>query len=751
MPAISTDLFPNSVIAVTSVTVTGAADAAAALGDASDASFVDFSGSGTRRVRVNLQDFTPTAGHRVYGVRVQLRYKSLTTSPDLFYGIENAAGTVVDLRHDTAVQSVIVEPVSPYAANDPNGINVDWTDTQLDALRLNIHDNHAAGTTRVYRARATVLEIAQPVVSGIVVTRDDVLGPGTPLIGWTFSQGQGQDWYRVKVFSEAQATAGGFDPETTTPLWDSGGPTGVEFGDTASDADFAVAGRPYVFGGNSVITADNAYRIYVKAGSQMQSALNSGVFDDKYWSDWQYVSYVRDHNPNTPALLSPAAGTSIDATAAVVLVHDYTHPGGILQGAWALRRSLDLAGYQYWDNGASSWGPTVVWNSGAATAHTVTGFTNGHLVSWSAAVKDAIGGQSQFAADSSFRTNGAPSAATTAPPATVTTTTRPAVTWSFTDPQGNPQDISQVRTFTAAQYGASGFDPGASVAVDDSGLVGGPGQEYDIPVDLSNAVTYRSYVRVHSSGLWSAWTFAEFTLSLTVPTTPAATVTFDPSLQANEIDITGDATAQTFDVEFSDDFVTWQFVRFGKDIPADPVTHTAFIDDIEMVPHVPRLYRVTAKAAVGLTNAIVGSIPALVSVITWTPTQWYLRDPFSLAATAVAVNVDLKWHRPIFTGKFYPDDDSGRAVIVADPTMRGVEGTATFWIKNDDDETVLDSVILPGATLILTDPIGQQWYVQITDGTDRAFLRSAPTDSRVRRWAFTLAVPLVEVSRPAYP
>jgi hypothetical protein len=115
-----------------------------------------------------------------------------------------------------------------------------------------------------------------------------------------------------------------------------------------------------------------------------------------------------------------------------------------------------------------------------------------------------------------------------------TTTTRPDVSWTFSDGDGDLQVAYQVKVFSAAQYGAVGFDPETSTATWDSGVVLGDAVAATTGADLVNGTTYKWYVKAGQAwpaaqGLgtvwYSDWAASSATaIALTPPPVPAITV-----------------------------------------------------------------------------------------------------------------------------------------------------------------------------------------------------------------------------------
>lgn len=123
-----------------------------------------------------------------------------------------------------------------------------------------------------------------------------------------------------------------------------------------------------------------------------------------------------------------------------------------------------------------------------------------------------------------------------APTGTVTDTSRPAIEWTYTDPDGQPQSAYEVRVFTAAQYGATGFDAATSAAAVESGLVSSSDPGWTPTADLANDTVHRAYVRVGKTvgpdTFLSAWDYAEFTVDYDAPPAPVLTATFSELDQA---------------------------------------------------------------------------------------------------------------------------------------------------------------------------------------------------------------------------
>lgn len=138
-----------------------------------------------------------------------------------------------------------------------------------------------------------------------------------------------------------------------------------------------------------------------------------------------------------------------------------------------------------------------------------------------------------------------------APTGSVTDTSRPAIAWTYTDADGDPQAYYEVRVFTAAQYGATGFDPATSVAVWESGLTASSDPGTTPGVDLENGITHRAYVRAgHQLGpsiFLSAWAYSGFALAYESPPAPDLSASFSTVLNRVSVTAVGHTNVLTAD------------------------------------------------------------------------------------------------------------------------------------------------------------------------------------------------------------
>lgn len=149
---------------------------------------------------------------------------------------------------------------------------------------------------------------------------------------------------------------------------------------------------------------------------------------------------------------------------------------------------------------------------------------------------------SDWSAGRLFKVNSLPSVNVLTPSGAVSTTSRPPVSWSYTDADGDTQTHYQVRIFSQPGGTWVGFDPDVNVAnlIWDSGMVASTVTNSVIaPLDLANTTTYRAYVRITQSafGLVSAWDFNDFNTAYVQPTVPVLTVFTEQGMARVKINI----------------------------------------------------------------------------------------------------------------------------------------------------------------------------------------------------------------------
>ena len=314
---------------------------------------------------------------------------------------------------------------------------------------------------------------------------------------------------------------------------------------------------------------------------------------------------------------------------------------------------------------------------------------------------------------------------------------RPSVSWTSTDPEADPQQGYQVKWFSAAQYGAGGFDPATTAATHDTGEVTSTAQSHQIPIDLVNTTTYKAYVRVRQpdvsgQALWSDWTASNaVTIDVTPPAAPGLTYTGN-SITLATAHIQMSATKNnaesdtTLFVEYSDDGGATWIAHPGMDGLAFVATMT--IKDYEVPLGIVRRYR--AKVVAGI---VAGSAWSATLVAPALPAdQWWLKDPLDPGRNLAPRISDFKFSIPRPQAVYDPVGRPDHVVITEGPQAPTGSFVITTHTKGEFD--VLMATTGTGHVLLLQDVFGRQWYVQLGESDDWELVQATdPTNTYVIR------------------
>ena len=246
--------------------VTGSS-AHAALSDGSDATYVDYDyGEGSI---FGLSDLSLPSGAVIMSAQVVFRCRKDGTGP----------GSVLTVLNADAVSQSSAAVTWELPA-ETGGLPV-WggSDAGLDAAVMGL-SCQSLSAVRVYEAFVRVLYLTKPTVT--VSNPTGTITTNTTAVVWTpvfDSHAQsGQHFRDVKIFSQAQYSAGGFDPSTSTPT-------------VASGVRLAA---PWAENFSGTALADGNYRAYVRVAA-------SNVPDQ--WSDWAYSAFTVDvDKPGVPSI-----------------------------------------------------------------------------------------------------------------------------------------------------------------------------------------------------------------------------------------------------------------------------------------------------------------------------------------------------------------------------------------------------------------------------------------------------------------
>lgn len=339
----------------------------------------------------------------------------------------------------------------------------------------------------------------------------------------------------------------------------------------------------------------------------------------------------------------------------------------------------------------------------------------------------------------------------TAPTGTVTDTNTPTVTWTETlDSDGGAQTKYEVKVFSAAQYGAGGFDPSTSTATYNSGILSGSSLSHAVASALANA-TYRAYVRVgqtvNGATHWSDWDYEGFVINVTPPNAPTITLSAEGVKGRIKVELDDAATGAStdlFEAQVSrDGGVTWESMRLlASSDRITPSGGLATVYDYEAPNGVDTYYRARALHSYSGEYAVSSWVTAHTS---WSSSTWWLKHPTKPAMNLAVVpysapGISRASRQGVFNvlGRKFP--------VVVDGVRGGRSGTLVLEVDTDEEHVALVKLLDETTTLLLQARSGHHfedaWVrFQSQDGTrivDK--LEAEPTFE---------SLPWVEVDRPA--
>lgn len=329
------------------------------------------------------------------------------------------------------------------------------------------------------------------------------------------------------------------------------------------------------------------------------------------------------------------------------------------------------------------------------------------------------------------------------PPSTVTGTTRPMLSWDYSDPQRDSQAAFEWMVFTAAFVAAHTMtDPFVHW---ESAVTGGNGVDPSVrgvgcPIDLANG-GYRFYVRAQdTAGQWSAWSSRAWTQAVPLPATPTGlTATANNATYSVDLSVSattgGSATLVRF--EYSDDGVTWAPVR-GAD--AVPLTATTTATDKDAPLGVARSYRAVAYSI----DPRVASLPSGTATATITSRHYVITAVDDAAAGGrLWVQEPVSWTRPFVAGVFEGLGAEYPTVVKDGSGPKAARGTVRLVSLDEAGWAKIESLADSGSTLVYRDPFGTVRYCEIVGDWPQTLMPKAALEYR-----HTTELPLIEVAPP---
>jgi hypothetical protein len=312
-----------------------------------------------------------------------------------------------------------------------------------------------------------------------------------------------------------------------------------------------------------------------------------------------------------------------------------------------------------------------------------------------------------------------PTTTVTAPTGTVTDTAKQEVAFTYTDPDNaDEQALYEVKVYSAAQYGASGFSPDINDPTYFSGTISSVEQTHTVTQFLDNA-TYRAYVRVgkriSGTALWSDWAYSQFTLNATRPATPTLAASWDNATSRATITVTGTSSgsfdSQYFEVQRSvDGGATYATVRGGAElIPAGGFASTVY--DYEVKRGVSASYRARSIGIVG-SNELNSAFSTVATITITSDGKFWLKavsqpslnygDAIVLNRLGVTIEENLGVFRPL-----------GRALpLIVSGTIGGSDGELEVVTTTSAEWNAVYALAIHQYTILLQEPTNEQKYVR---------------------------------------
>lgn len=331
-----------------------------------------------------------------------------------------------------------------------------------------------------------------------------------------------------------------------------------------------------------------------------------------------------------------------------------------------------------------------------------------------------------------------PTVTVSAPTGTITTSAAPDVTWAYADTDNETQAYYQIKVFTAAQYGANGFNALTSTATYDSGEIASSDQTAVIGDLLLNA-TYRAYVRVakavNGSPFFSDFAFSGFVLNNTIPTVPTLAASFSSALGRTAFTVTGVAVpvglvSQYFDIHRSDDAgVIYAGIREGENITPN-ASFIGTAEDYEAPRGNVSFYRARSVGVDSSSNEFPSAFGTVQQVLITNDETWWFKaiedSDINLGSVRVLAQLDTNIDEPNIV--FRPLG-STRPIVVAGP-LQGEDGIYSIKTINETEWDTFSLILNYQGTILVQDPLGNQKYIRITA---RTFTAESKQDATIHR------------------
>lgn len=330
-------------------------------------------------------------------------------------------------------------------------------------------------------------------------------------------------------------------------------------------------------------------------------------------------------------------------------------------------------------------------------------------------------------------------------------TSYPVIAWTFAQEDLHHNQAGyRAKLFTAAQYGAGGFDPETSEAVWDSGQVAAAdANSVTIPVAVANSTTYRAYVKLLSTSTqYSNWAYSGFTTSFVVPSAPTCVATPDANSSYFTVVITSNISGTcSFTLERSEDGgTTWVGVRGA--LPSLPPSVTGSPAALTIVDRsITYFANIRYRARVISTQAVASNYTTTADQ-QLTSTVWWLRsvDNSAYDLSFAPSSVSFKRRGGTEGSTFWPVGRSEPVVVHGNESAGDVFRFETHTLDKTQYDKVMRLLTSRG-TLFLQSIHGMSWFVRVTGEitSDQVLANPAPGEVYRVRHYYVVQAELTEV------
>lgn len=134
--------------------------------------------------------------------------------------------------------------------------------------------------------------------------------------------------------------------------------------------------------------------------------------------------------------------------------------------------------------------------------------------------------------------------------------------------------------------------------------------------------------------------------------------------------------------------------------------------------------------------------------ITPAPPSWWLKCPTNPALNQAVTVTSWQMTEVRQVARHVPVGRT-RSVVLRGPSV-GDEGTLGIRVLSEAKNEALKALLNAGATLLLQNVLGEQWYIEVAAGASRHQVRAAKDSTEVFpvRFFYEWTIPAVEVDVP---